>query len=134
MKDKIGISVGIGIAALVIVTMLFYILNAGEIDLREILSIIIVFILVFSAAYILWDRIKNIEKGLPAQDERLKITNYKACSYGFVASIWTAVGAPLISEIFFDYELPGNYVTAAVVLIGGLAFMISFFILSRKGD
>ena len=134
MKDKIGISVGIGIAALVIVTMLFYILNAGEIDLREILSIIIVFILVFSAAYILWDRIKNIKKGLPAQDERLKITNYKACSYGFVASIWTAVGAPLISEIFFDYELPGNYVTAAVVLIGGLAFMISFFILSRKGN
>jgi len=134
MKDKIGISVGIGIAALVIVTMFFYIINAGEIEFSEIFSIIIVFILVFSASYILWDRIKNIKKGLPAQDERLKITNYKACSYGFVASIWTAVGAPLISEIFFDYEFPGNYVTAAVVLIGGLTYMISFFILSRKGD
>jgi hypothetical protein len=82
----------------------------------------------------LWDRIKNLKKGLPAQDERLKITNYKACSYGFIVSIWTAVGAPLISELFFNYELPGNYVTAAVVLFGGLAFMISFFILSWKGN
>ena len=134
MKDKIGISVGIGIAALVIVTMVFYVLNTGEIEFSEIFSIIIVLILVISASYVLWDRIKNIKRGLPAQDERLKITNYKACSYGFVASIWSAVGAPLISEIFFDYELPGNYVTAIVVLCGGLAFMISFFYLSWKGD
>jgi len=134
MKDKLGISVGIGVAALVIVTMIFYILNAGEIELSEIFPIVIVFILVASASYILWDRIRNINKGLPAQDERLKITNYKACYYGFIASIWSAVGAPLISGIFFDYELPGNYVTAAVVLCGGLAFMISFFILARKGN
>jgi hypothetical protein len=134
MKDKLGISVGVGILALVIVTMIFYISNAGDIELGEILSIFIVFILVASATYILWDRIRNINKGLPAQDERLKITNYKACYYGFIASIWSAVGAPLISGILFDYELPGNYVTAAVVLCGGLAFMISFFILARKGD
>lgn len=134
MKDKIGISLGIGIAALVIVTMIFYIINAGEIEFSEIFLIIIVFILVTSATYIIWDRIRNINKGLPAQDERLKITNYKACSYGFIASIWSAVGAPLISDIFFDYELPGNFVTAAVVLCGGLAFMISFLILARKGN
>jgi hypothetical protein len=134
MKDKIGISVGIGIAALVIVTMIFYVINAGEIEFSEIFLIIIVLILIFSASYMLWDRIKNLKKGLPAQDERLKITNYKACSYGFIVSIWTAVGAPLISELFFNYELPGNYVTAAVVLFGGLAFMISFFILSWKGN
>jgi hypothetical protein len=134
MKDKLGISVGIGIAALVIVTMIFYIVNAGEIDTNEIILIGIVFILVASATYILWDRIRNIKKGLPTQDERLKITNYKACYYGFIASIWSAVGAPLISGIFFDYELPGNYVTAAVVLCGGLAFMISFLILARKGN
>ena len=134
MKDKIGISVGIGIVALVILTMIFYVLNAGEIELNEIFSIVIVFILVASASYIIFDRVRNVKRGLPAQDERLKITNYKACYYGFIASIWSAVGAPLISEIFFDYELPSNYVTAAVVLCGGLAFMISFLILARKGN
>ena len=134
MKDKLGVIAGIGIAAAVIVTLYFYIINAGNLELNEILPIIIVLILVISTMYILWDRIKNIRKGLPAQDERLKLTNYKACSYGFIASIWSAVGAPLISEIFFDYELPGNYVTAIVVLCGGLAFMISFIYLAWKGN
>lgn len=134
MKDKLGVIAGIGIAATVIVTLYFYIINAGNLELNEILPIIIVLILVFSTMYILWDRIKNIRKGLPAQDERLKLTNYKACSYAFIASIWSAVGAPLISGIFFDYELPGNYVTAIVVLCGGLVFMVSFIYLSWKGN
>ena len=134
MKDKLGIIAGIGVATAVIVTLYFYITNAGNLELNEILPIIIVLILVISTMYILWDRIKNIRKGLPAQDERLKLTNYKACSYGFIASIWSAVGAPLISGIFFDYELPGNYVTAIVVLCGGLAFMVSFIYLAWKGN
>ena len=133
MKDKLGIVVGLGIAAAVIVTLYFYIINAGNLELNEIFPIGIVLILVGAAAYILWDRIKNMKKGYPAQDERLKITNYKACYYGFIASIWSAVFAPLISGIFFDYELPGNYVTAIVVLCGGLAFMISYLFLAWKG-
>jgi hypothetical protein len=134
MKDKIGIVGGIGIVAAVIVTFSFYVLNAGNLELNEILTIGIVLILVASTFYILWDRIKNIKKGLPAQDERLKITNYKACYYGFIASIWSAVGAPLISGIIFDYELEGHYVTAVVVLCGGLAFMISYLYLAWKGN
>ena len=133
MKDKIGIVVGIGIAGMVLVTLSLYAISAGNIDLSEIISIGIVLILVASAAYILWDRIKNIKKGLPAQDERLKLTNYKACSYGFIAAIWSAVGAPLISGILFDYELQGNHVTAVVVLCGGLTFMISYLFLAWKG-
>ncbi len=134
MKDKIGIVVGIGIAATVLVTLYFFVRNAGNLELNEIMPIGIVLILVASAMYILWDRIKNVKRGLPAQDERLKLTNYKACSYGFIASIWSAVGAPLISGIFFDYELPGNYVTAVVVLCGGLAFMTSYLYLAWKGN
>jgi len=134
MKDKIGIVVGIGIAAAVIATLYFFVVNAGNIELNEIFSIGIVLIIVISAMYILLDRIKNIKKGLPAQDERLKITNYKACYYGFIASIWSAVLAPLISGIIFDYEIEGHYVTAVVVLCGGLAFMISYLYLAWKGN
>ena len=133
MKDKIGIVLGIGIAAAVLVTLYFFVRNAGNLELNEIFPIGIVVILVASAVYLLWDRIKNIKKGLPAQDERLKLTNYKACSYGFIASIWSAVGAPLISGIFFDYELEGHYVTAIVVLCGGLTFIISYLYLAWKG-
>ncbi len=133
MKDIKGILLGLGIVAAVIVTLSFYVLNAGNIELDEIFPIGIVLILIGSAMYILWDRIKNVKKGLPAQDERLKLTNYKACSYGFIASIWSAVGAPLLSGILFDYEMPGHYVTAVVVLCGGLTFMVSYLYLAWKG-
>lgn len=134
MKEKLTILTGIGIAAAVIVTMAFYIANTGAIDLSEITQIIIVLFLVGAAAYILWDRIKNIRQGLPPQDERSTLTNYKACYYGFIASIWSACLAPIISGIFFDYELPGHYVTAVVVIAGGLAFMISYFYLFWRGN
>ena len=134
MKDKMGIVLGIGIALAVITTLFFYINNAGDLEMNELFSILIVIILIISAIYIIWDRIKNIKKGLPAQDERLKLTNYKACYYGFIVSIWSAVGAPLISGVIFDYELPGHLVTAVVVLFGGLAFMISFLYLAWKGS
>ncbi len=133
MKHKLEAVFGIGIAVLVLVALSFYILNAGDIELSEFFAILIVIILVISAMYIIFDRVKSMRKGFPAQDERLKLTNYKACYYGFIASIWSAVGAPLLSEIFFDYELPGNYVTAIVVLCGGLVFMISYIYLALKG-
>ena len=134
MKDKIAIIAGVGIAVAVLGTLYFYIKNAGNLELNEIFPIGIVVILVASAMYLLWDRIKNVKRGLPAQDERLKLTNYKACSYGFIASIWSAVGAPLISGILFDYELPGHLVTAVVVLCGGLTFIISYLYLAWKGN
>jgi len=119
MKDKIGIVVGIGIAAMVLVTLSLYVIFAGNIELNEITSIGIVLILVASAMYILWDRIKNVKKGLPAKDERLILTNYKAGYYAFIAAIWSAVFGPLFFEILFDYELPGSRVTAVVVLVSG---------------
>ena len=134
MKEKLSIVLGIGIIAAVIGTFYYFILNTNAIELGELTQIAIVMILVGAAAYILWDRFKNLQKGLPAQDERLKLTNYKACYYGFIASIWSAVLYPLISGIFFDYELPGHYVTAVVVMSGGLAFMISYFYLFWRGN
>ena len=133
MKDKKGILLGIGIAAAVLVTLYFYVLNAGNIELNEISLIGIVLILVAFATYILWDKIKNIRKGLPAQDERLKLTNYKAGYYGFIAAIWSAVFGPLVIEILFDYELPGSRVTAVVVLVSGFVFVASYLYLARKG-
>ena len=134
MKDKIGIVLGIGIAAMVIVTLSLYVLNAGTLELNEIIPIGIVLILVAFATYILWDRIKNVKKGLPAKDERLVLINYKAGYYGFIAAIWSAVFAPLFFEILFDYELPGSQVTAVVVLASGFVFVASYLYLARKGD
>jgi len=133
MKDKIGILICIGIAAAVLVTLSFYVLNAGKIDLDEIMLIGIVLILVAFAMYIVWDRIKNVRKGLPVQDERLKLTSYKAGYYGFIAAIWSAVFAPLAIDILFDIELPGHLVTAVVVLVSGFVFAASYLYMYWKG-
>ena len=133
MKDKIGIVLGIVIAAMVLVTLSLYVLNAGSIELEEISLIGVVLIIVALALYVLWDRIKNVKKGLPAQDERLKLTSYKAGYYGFIAAIWSAVFAPLAIEILFDYELPGHLVTAVVVLVSGFVFAVSYLYMFWKG-
>jgi hypothetical protein len=134
MKDKIGILIGIGIAVAVIGTLSLYVLNTGNLELNEISLIGIVLILVVLAIYILWDRIKNVKKGLPAQDERLKLTSYKAGYYGFIAAIWSAVFGPLFFEILFNYELPGSRVTAVVVLVSGFVFVTSYLYMYWKGN
>ena len=134
MKDKIGIVIGSGIAVLVIVTIAFFVKYAGNIELSEIASIGVVLILVAFATFILWDRLKNINKGLPAADERLIQVNYKAGSYGFIAAIWSAVGSNLIAGIIWGIELEGNHVMAVVVLVSGFVFAASYLYLARKGD
>ena len=133
MKDIKGILIGIVIAAAVIVTLAFYVLNAGDIDLNEILLVGVALILVVFALYLLWDRIKNIKKGLPAKDERSKLTSYKAGYYGFIAAIWSAVFGPLFFEILFDYELPGSRVSAVVVIVSALVFFASYLYMYWKG-
>jgi len=134
MNDKTGIILGLLATILVLLTLAVYIMNAGTIDFTELGSFAIVIILVLAATYIIWDRAKNIRKGLPAKDERLINISYKAGYYGFIAAIWSAVGAPLLADIFLGREeLEGHYITAIVVLVSAIIFMISYFYLAWKG-
>jgi hypothetical protein len=132
--QKLVILMGIGITALVVVTFVYYILADPTIELFDLISIPIILIIILISSYIIYDRAKNIKKGLPAQDERLKIAAYKGGYYGFIAAIWSAVGSNMLSIILFDEELRGGLVTAAVVLISGITFMLAYFYFSRKGE
>jgi len=132
--QKLVIVLGIGITTLVIFTLGFYMLKDPAVELFDIITIPIILIIVLTSSYIIYDRYKNIKKGLPAQDERLKQSAYKAGYYGFIAAIWSAVGSNMLSIILFDESLPGNLVVAAVVLISGVAFIFSYFYFSRKGE
>jgi hypothetical protein len=134
LTQKLLIILGIGIITLVVFTFAYYILADPSIELFEIISILIILLIVLTSIYIIYDKWKNIKAGLPAQDERLKLASYKAGYYGFIAAIWSAVGSNIGNIILFDEELRGGLVTAAVVLISGLVFMVSYFYFSRKGD
>jgi len=134
MKDKKGIIVGIVVAVAVLLTLFFYLRGAGEIELNEIVLVGIVLILVVLAMYIVWDRLRNVQKGLPAKDERLININYKAGYYAFMTAIWSAVFSPLIADIILRRELKGEDVTAIVILISGFVFVVSYLYLARKGN
>ncbi|UCB59402.1 MAG: hypothetical protein JSV67_03665 [Thermoplasmatales archaeon] len=133
MKDKLTTIIGIGIAACVIFTFLFYLIAKDDIELFDIFTILIIAILVITSLYLIWDRVKNLKAGLTVQDERLKVVGYKAGYYGFIAAIWSAVGSNLGYNLIFDQELRGGLVTASVVLVSGIVFMILYIYYSRKG-
>jgi predicted transporter len=133
MKGKKEIVVGIVVAVMVLLTLFFYLTSTGEIDLDKILLVGICLVLVILAMYIIWDRIKNVQKGLPAKDERLININYKAGYYAFIASIWSALFAPLLFDVFSKNELTGGDVTAIVILTSGFVFVVSYLYLYQKG-
>ncbi len=133
MKDKKGIVLSILVAVGVLLTLFFYLRGAGEIELNEIVLVGIVLILVGLAMYIVWDRIKNVQKGLPAKDERVLSISYKAGYYGFIAAIWSAVFTPLFFDVSSGYELDAGDVSAIVVLVSAFVFIVSYLYLYRKG-
>ncbi len=133
MKGKKEIIVATVVVALVLVTLFFYLLGTGQIELNQIGLAGIVIVLVGLAMYVLWDKIRNMQKGLPEKDERTISISHKAGYYGFIAAIWSAVFAPLFFDISSGYELKGSDVTAIVVLVSGFVFVISYLYLFWKG-
>ena len=134
MMNKSRIAIGIGIVILTLATLSLFILSIGTISLSETILIGIILVLIISVSYILWDRLKNVKKGLPAEDERLKLVNYKAGYYGFIAAIWCAVGSNILSDILFTHEPTASQLAGVVVLASGFVFIVTYLYLSRKGN
>jgi len=133
MNEKPEILIGGIVAILVVSSLVVYFLTIRTVGALDLVSGAIIVIIIALAIYILWDRTKNIRKGLPAKDERLTTISYRAGYYGFIAAIWTAVAAPVIADILLGRELEGHLVTALVVLTSALVFMLSYFYLAWKG-
>jgi len=134
MKDKIGIILGLLVTILVILTIAVYIMNIGTIELTELTTLAMVIILILAASYLIWDRAKNVRKGLPAKDERLININYKAGYYGFIAALFSPLVGQFVADIILGRELTGSQVTAVTVIVSGLVFVVSYLYLARKGN
>lgn len=138
MKDKLGIVLGAGVAVLVVVGVIFYLLGSGSLQLSDILMVIVPIMLVFGAIFILWDRVKNIRAGLPTADERAKKLHWKAGAYSYYATIWIAVGTMWYNIIFADNfglpELGAGQVVAVIVLLSAMLWFVFQFYFMRKGD
>jgi hypothetical protein len=133
MKGKKEIIVATIVVAMVLLTLFFYLMGTGEIEFNQIVLVGIVIVLVALAMYIIWDKIRNVQKGLPGKDERTMSISYKAGYYGFIAAIWSAVLSPVVVDIIFGYELDGGDVAAIVVLVSAFVFVVSYLYLYWKG-
>ena len=133
MKGKKEIIVATVLVAMVLLTLFFYLMGTGEIELNQIGLVGIAIVLVGLAMYIIWDKIRNVQKGLPGKDERTVSLSHKAGYYGFIAAIWSAVFTPLFFDVSSGYELKGGDVAAIVVLVSAFVFIISYLYLYWKG-
>jgi len=133
MKAKKEIIISAVIGAMVLLTLFFYLIDSDEIDFNQIALVGIVIVLVGLAMYIIWEKIRNIQKGLTGKDERVISINYKAGYYGFIAAIWSAVLIPTIIDIIFGYEFDGGAISAIVVMVSGFVFILSYLYLYWKG-
>ena len=134
MKGQtVMVAVGVGIVVMVGITLFLYLISTGGQDIGAYVLVMISMILVLGAVYMIWDNIKNIQAGLPLKDERMIQVSYRAGYYGFIAAIWSAVGSNSLSIFILDEDLRGGLVVAAVVLVSGLVFIVSYLYLSMKG-
>jgi len=133
MKGKKEIIVATVVVAGVLLTLFFYLMGTGEIELNQIGLVGIAIVLVGLAMYIIWDKIRNVQKGLPGKDERTISMSHKAGYYGFIAAIWSAVFTPLFFDVSSGYELDGGDVSAIVVLVSAFVFIVSYLYFYWKG-
>jgi multisubunit Na+/H+ antiporter MnhB subunit len=133
MKGKKEIIVATVVVAMVLLNLFFYLMGTGEIEFNQIVLVGIALVLVGLAMYIIWDKIRNVQKGLPGKDERTVSMSHKAGYYGFIAAIWSAVFTPLFFDVSSGYELKDGDVTAIVVLVSGFVFVVSYLYLYWKG-
>ncbi len=133
MKEKLEMITGLIIVIVVFLTLLIYAMNIGILDMEKFGLFVIAILLVSAVLYILWDRAKNVRKGLPAKDERLINITYKAGHNGFIAATLSSVFAPVLSSILLNRELEGHHVTSIVVLVSGFVFIVSYLLLARRG-
>ena len=138
MKDKIGVAASFGVAALVIIGVLFYLLGSPSLEVSDILMVIIPILLAIGALVIVWDRIKSMRAGLPVEDERAKKLHWKAGAYTYYATIWLALGTMWYNIIFADRlgfpELTAGQVVAVIILISAVFWFMFQFYFRRKGD
>jgi energy-converting hydrogenase Eha subunit A len=138
MKNKMRIIIIIGIAALVIGGIIFFLRGPSSLMLSDMVMVIIPIILLIGVVTALWDRIKSMRAGLPLEDERAKKLQWKAGAYTYYATIYIALGTMWYNIIFAEMlgypELTVEQVVAAIIIISAVFWFAFRFYFTRKGD
>jgi len=127
---------GFGVLIAVVLTLVFYMLGAGSLELPETLLFPIVIIIVLLATFVLIKRAKAYKAGLPFEDELAKKVQWKAGYYTFLVTIYVALGTAWYADYMEEAgtPLPARYVAYIIILASAILFFAFYFYFNRKGD
>lgn len=131
--DKVKIALGVLLVGAVIATLGIYLGGAGTFGGQGLMLVLLVFFLIAGVALVFWPRFKAVKAGLPAEDERLKSVNHKAGYYAYIGVMWGCVALMSINSAT-EETIKARYFFYALIVLGGIVFMVSYLLLSRKGN
>lgn len=138
MNEKMKNVLGLVIAVLVVLGVFAYFVFQQSVNLPEIVFIAVVpVLLVLGAVYLIWNRVKAIKAGLPAEDELSKKALGKAGYYGFFAAIYGALGLMFYNSLAEEnlwLVLDADRMAEAIILISAVVFMASALWMTFKGN
>jgi len=121
----------IGLVAFVSVMFIY---KAGEINAYTILSVIIAFLILVFALYIVIKRKKEIDQGIPQHDERSKKIMNLAASRAFYISLYWFLAIMWADIIFEKMQLETNAVIGLGIAGMSIIWIICHFWYNKFGD
>ena len=139
-NDKLRIVLGLALSVMVIVGAGFYFQFSASTgyNLGELISIAAAIVLSLAAVYYIWERKKDVDAGMPFEDELSKKVMHRAAYYAYFASMYTALAVSMFKEnieaIVGISELMVSDVVGIVVLVPAIVFFVAIFYFKRRGD
>ena len=135
-KDKLKVALIIAMVGVVAMGAVFAMLP-GDLDLSTSLMIIGATGLSIGALYFARDKMSDMRKGLPTEDELSKKVMHKAGALAYYFTVWLAVAILWLDSLYFEDVLGRGLTTGeiigAIVLIPGLFFIASAIVIKKTG-
>jgi peptidoglycan/LPS O-acetylase OafA/YrhL len=139
-SDKFRVLMGLAVSMMVIAGVAAYFMFSGTSGYNpgELIAVISAVVLALAAAYFIWDKKRDVDAGMPFEDELSKKIMHRAGYYSYFASMYTALGVSMFKELIEKAigipELTVSSATGIIILVPALVFFITIFYLKRKGD
>jgi len=138
MKEKILIALGLGVSALVAISVLLYLSVAGNLEKIEYIYFVLIAVIVAGSTILFLKKTKAVKAGLPVDDELAKKVAWKAGYYTYIATIWLAVSIlwynGLGHDAFGFTPLTVEMTVGVIVLVSGVIFLGLAAYFNQQGD
>jgi hypothetical protein len=137
-NDMTKVIAGVSASVLALAGVAVFLLSSEKVRIFDFLLVATVLLLVLGAMVIFWKRNRDIKAGLPVEDELLLNVSNKAGSYAYFAFI--AIAMVLFYYNYLAMTRPGlpqltvENTIGTLILLSGVAYMVFYFYLNRKGN